>query len=54
MRILRADALFLSLVERTKTRPIASGAISVPAALLFLLAHSVVFFGILALAGYQA
>ncbi|KAH9930223.1 UbiA prenyltransferase family-domain-containing protein [Fomitopsis serialis] len=41
-------------LERTKTRPIASGVISVPAALLFLLVHCIAFFAILALAGFQA
>ncbi|KZT67322.1 UbiA prenyltransferase [Daedalea quercina L-15889] len=48
------DRDFDRQVERTKTRPIASGAISVPAALLFLLVHCIVFFGILSLAGFHA
>ncbi|OSX64505.1 hypothetical protein POSPLADRAFT_1065611 [Postia placenta MAD-698-R-SB12] len=48
------DRDFDRQVERTKIRPIASGAISIPAALGFLAAHLVAFIGILALAGPEA
>ncbi|CCM01329.1 uncharacterized protein FIBRA_03378 [Fibroporia radiculosa] len=48
------DREFDRQVERTKSRPIASGSITVPAALLFLAVHCFVLIAVLALAGQEA
>ncbi|KZT68758.1 UbiA prenyltransferase [Daedalea quercina L-15889] len=48
------DRDFDCLVERTKTRPIASGKISLPSALLFLGVHAAAYIAFMSLFGYNA